>query len=319
VANSQLLDIRGLCVEYLTPKGPVRAAEDVWLSIAPGQIVGLAGESGCGKSTVAHAIMRLLRPPALITGGQVLVDGDDVLDMDEDELARLRWRKVALVFQSAMNALNPVMKVGDQIADVIIHHLGASREAARARAAELLNLVGIDAKRLDAYPHELSGGMRQRAVIAIALALNPPLLLMDEPTTALDVVVQREILQQIEQLKQRLGFAILFITHDLSLLVEFADHIAIMYAGRIVEQAPAHELFERPQHPYTEGLMRSFPPLSGPKQRLSGIPGAPPNLACPPAGCRFHPRCPLATPRCAEIDPHLQQTGKEHLVACLLR
>jgi peptide/nickel transport system ATP-binding protein len=306
-------------VEYLTAKGPVRAAEDVWLSIAPGQIVGLAGESGCGKSTVAHAIMRLLRPPAVITGGQVLIDGDDVLDMDDEELARLRWRKVALVFQSAMNALNPVMKVGDQIADAIIHHLGASPEAARARSAELLDLVGIDARRLDAYPHELSGGMRQRAVIAIALALDPALLLMDEPTTALDVVVQREILQQIEQLKQRLGFAILFITHDLSLLVEFADQIAIMYAGRIVEQAPAHELFERPQHPYTEGLMRSFPPLSGPKQRLSGIPGAPPNLACPPSGCRFHPRCPLATPRCAEIEPSLQHVGKQHLVACLLR
>jgi peptide/nickel transport system ATP-binding protein len=314
-----LLDIRGLCVEYLTQKGPVRAAEDVWLSIAKGQIVGLAGESGCGKSTVAHAIIRLLRPPAVITGGQVLVDGDDVLDMDEQELARLRWRKVALVFQSAMNALNPVMKVGDQIADTIIHHLGTSREAARARAAELLDLVGIDPRRVDAYPHELSGGMRQRAVIAIALALNPALLLMDEPTTALDVVVQREILQQIESLKQQFGFAILFITHDLSLLVEFADQIAIMYAGRIVEQAPARELFERPQHPYTEGLMRSFPPLSGPKQHLSGIPGTPPNLACPPSGCRFHPRCPLATPRCAEIEPYLQQIAGEHLVACLLR
>jgi peptide/nickel transport system ATP-binding protein len=317
--RAPLLDIRGLCVEYLTPKGAVRAAEDVWLSIAPGEIVGLAGESGCGKSTVAHAIMRLLRPPAVITGGQVLVDGDDVLDMDEGELARFRWRSVALVFQSAMNALNPVMKLGDQIADVIIHHLGATPAAARARAAELLDVVGIEARRIDAYPHELSGGMRQRAVIAIALALNPPLLLMDEPTTALDVVVQREILQQVERLKQQLGFAILFITHDLSLLVEFADRIAIMYAGRIVEQAAAHELFERPQHPYTEGLMRSFPPLTGPKQRLSGIPGAPPNLACPPSGCRFHPRCPLATPLCAEIEPHLQAVADGHLVACRLR
>jgi peptide/nickel transport system ATP-binding protein len=317
--TTPLLDIRGLCVEYLTAKGVCRAAEDVWLSIAPGEIVGLAGESGCGKSTIAHSIMRLLRPPAVITAGQVLVDGDDVLDMDEQELARFRWRKVALVFQSAMNALNPVMKLGDQIADVIIHHLGASPTAARARAAELLDLVGIDVKRLNAYPHELSGGMRQRAVIAIALALNPPLLLMDEPTTALDVVVQREILQQIERLKQQLGFAILFITHDLSLLVEFANRIAIMYAGQIVEQAPSRELFEHAQHPYTEGLMRSFPPLTGPKQHLSGIPGAPPNLACPPSGCRFHPRCPLATPQCAEIEPHLQAIAAGHLVACRLR
>jgi peptide/nickel transport system ATP-binding protein len=316
--SSCLLDIRGLCVEYLSPKGAVRAAEDIWLSIAPGEIVGLAGESGCGKSTVAQAIMRLLRPPAVITGGEVLVDGEDVLDMDEDELAHFRWRKVALVFQSAMNALNPVMKLGDQIADPIIHHLGATRAAARERAAELLDLVGIDEKRLDAYPHELSGGMRQRAVIAIALALNPPLLLMDEPTTALDVVVQREILRQIERLKQQLGFAILFITHDLSLLVEFADRIAIMYAGRIVEQAPSHELFERSRHPYTQGLMRSFPPLTGPKARLSGIPGAPPNLACPPPGCRFHPRCPLATSQCAEMEPRLHQVAEEHLVACRL-
>jgi peptide/nickel transport system ATP-binding protein len=294
----------------------VRAAEDVWLDIAPGEIVGLAGESGCGKSTVAQAIMRLLRPPAVITAGQVLVDGEDVLDMDAQELTRFRWRKVALVFQSAMNALNPVMKLGDQIGDVIIHHLGASRAEARARALELLGLVGIDAKRLDAYPHELSGGMRQRAVIAIALALNPPLLLMDEPTTALDVVVQREILEQIQQLQRQLGFAILFITHDLSLLVQFADRIAIMYAGQIVEQAPARELFERPQHPYTEGLMHSFPPLSGPHLRLSGIPGAPPNLACPPPGCRFHPRCPLAVPECATIEPLLQKIAADHLVAC---
>jgi peptide/nickel transport system ATP-binding protein len=302
----------------MTAKGAVRAAEDVWLNIAPGEIVGLAGESGCGKSTVAQAIMRLLRPPAVITAGQVLVDGEDVLDMDEQELARFRWCKVALVFQSAMNALNPVMKLGDQIADVIIYHLGVSRAAARARAAELLELVGIDAKRLYAYPHELSGGMRQRAVIAIALALNPPLLLMDEPTTALDVVVQREILEQIEQLQRQLGFAILFITHDLSLLVQFADRIAIMYAGQIVEQAPARELFEQPRHPYTQGLMRSFPPLSGSRSRLSGIPGAPPNLACPPTGCRFHPRCPLATPECAEIEPYLQKIADDHLVACRL-
>jgi peptide/nickel transport system ATP-binding protein len=317
-ADDRLLDIRGLCVEYLTAKGPVRAAEDIWLSIAPGEIVGLAGESGCGKSTVAQAIMRLLRPPALITDGQILVGGDDVLDMDEEELACFRWCKVALVFQSAMNALNPVMRLGDQIGDVIIHHLGASRAQARERAAELLDLVGIDPRRLDAYPHELSGGMRQRAVIAIALALNPPLLLLDEPTTALDVVVQREILQQIDRLKRRLGFAILFITHDLSLLVEFADRIAIMYAGRIVEQAPARELFERSRHPYTEGLMRSFPPLTGPRLHLSGIPGAPPNLACPPPGCRFRPRCPLATAECAEIDPRLHEVADGHSVACRL-
>jgi peptide/nickel transport system ATP-binding protein len=230
-----------------------------------------------------------------------------------------------MVFQSAMNALNPVMRVGDQFVDMMRAHERIDRRRALRRAGELLELVGIDGRRVRAYPHELSGGMRQRVIIALALALNPELVILDEPTTALDVVVQREILQQIEALKRDFGFAVLFITHDLSLLLEFADRIAIMYAGEIVESAPAGRLAASPQHPYTQGLLQSFPPLSGPRVRLTGIPGAPPDLRDPPAGCRFHPRCPHCLPerlglymRQTTERPVLREVEPGHLVACHL-
>jgi peptide/nickel transport system ATP-binding protein len=314
-ANTPLLDVRDLYVEYVTARGPVRAVDGVSFSIAHGEVFGLAGESGCGKSTIAHAIMRVLRPPAVITGGHVLFNGDDVLDMSHEELEAFRWRDVSMVFQSAMNALNPVMRVGDQIVDVLLKHKLVSEREARNRAAELLDIVGIDRRRLDSYPHELSGGMRQRAVIAIALALNPPLMIMDEPTTALDVVVQKDIMQQIEQLKQAMGFSILFITHDMSLMVEFSDRIGIMYAGEIVELAPAKELFNNPLHPYTQGLINSFPPLTGPKQKLTGIPGSPPDLVSPPPGCRFHPRCTLCQPIETQAAPRLREVRPGHWVA----
>jgi peptide/nickel transport system ATP-binding protein len=314
-ANAPLLDVRDLYVEYVTARGPARAVDGVSFSIAPGEVFGLAGESGCGKSTIAHAIMRVLRPPALITGGHIFFNGDDVLDMSHEELEAFRWRDVSMVFQSAMNALNPVMKVGDQIADVLIKHNKLSEREARERAAELLNIVGIDKRRLDSYPHQLSGGMRQRAVIAIALALNPPLMIMDEPTTALDVVVQKDIMQQIEQLKEKMGFSILFITHDLSLMVEFSDRIGIMYAGEIVELAPAKELFNNPLHPYTQGLLSSFPALTGPKQKLTGIPGSPPDLVNPPSGCRFRPRCTVCTVTEAQAVPKLREVRPGHWVA----
>jgi peptide/nickel transport system ATP-binding protein len=310
-----LLDIRDLYVEYLTPRGPARAVDGVSFSIAPGEVFGLAGESGCGKSTIAHAIMRVLRPPAVITGGHIFFNGEDVLDMNEDELEHFRWRDVSMVFQSAMNALNPVMKIGDQIADVLITHNKLSEREARDRAGQLLDVVGIDQRRLDDYPHQLSGGMRQRAVIAIALALNPSLMIMDEPTTALDVVVQKDIMQQIEQLKEQMGFSILFITHDMSLMVEFSDRIAIMYAGQIVELASAEELFNNPLHPYTQGLINSFPPLTGPKQKLSGIGGTPPDLVTPPSGCRFHPRCTRCNPIETETPPRLQEVKPGHWLA----
>jgi peptide/nickel transport system ATP-binding protein len=312
-----LLEVQNLKVEYLTGRGPVRAVEDVSFSLLPGEVVGLACESGSGKSTIAHAMLRILPPPALITGGQVLFQGQDVLKMNMRQLEKFRWQGMSIVFQSAMNALNPVMRIRDQLCDVMQYH-GIGRAEARERSVYLFELVGIEKQRLDAYPHQLSGGMRQRAVIAIALALEPPLLIMDEPTTALDVVVQKDILKQICELKEKFGFAILFITHDLSLLVEFATRIAIMYAGEIVERAPSRGLFERPLHPYTLGLMNSFPSISGEKKKLTGIPGSPPDLVQPPSGCRFHPRCPKAMPVCSQLIPVKKNMSPDHSVACHL-
>jgi peptide/nickel transport system ATP-binding protein len=313
-----LVELDRLVVEYALPDGRVRAVDGVSLAIHPGEILGLAGESACGKSTTAHALLRILRPPGAITSGRILFRGDDICAMTPSQLRRFRWRSVSIVFQSAMNALNPVMRVGDQFVDMFQAHGRIRKGEALSRAGELLELVGIDRTRVRSYPHELSGGMRQRVVIAMALALNPELLVMDEPTTALDVVVQREILQEIEMLQRELGFAVLFITHDLSLLVEFSDRIAIMYGGRIVELATAERLFENPQHPYTVGLLSSFPPLTGERVRLAGIPGSPPDLRHPPSGCRFHPRCSrVRALRCSTEDPHLRLIDPGgHLAAC---
>jgi len=316
--SSPLITIEDLHVEYLSARGPVRAVDGVSLAIRPGEVVGLAGESGSGKSTIAQAILRILQPPAVITGGKVEFGGRDILAMTDSQLEDFRWREVSMVFQSAMNALNPVMTIGDQIVDAIRAHDQMGKAEARRRAAEMLKIVGIEERRIDSYPHELSGGMRQRAVIAIALTLNPPLMIMDEPTTALDVVVQKEIMYQIGELKQRLGFSILFITHDLSLLVEISDRIAIMYAGQIVEMAPARELFEQPLHPYTQGLMQSFPSLTGEKKRLTGIAGSPPDLISPPSGCRFHPRCPKRFEMCDKVIPKLTEVRPNHFVSCHL-
>lgn len=314
--EESLLALENLRVDYVTPQGVVRAVDDVSLRVGKGEVFGLAGESGSGKSTAALAALRLLPPPAIITGGRVLFAGQDVLSMSEEQLREFRWRKIAVVFQSAMNALNPVLTVGDQIKDVILAHEKVSPTDATERAAELLRLVGIESSRIRSYPHQLSGGMRQRVVIAVALALEPPMLFMDEPTTALDVVVQKEILQQIAELKERLGFSILFITHDLSLMLEFCDTVGILYAGRLCEVAPAKSLFAHPQHPYTRGLMNSFPGLTGPRHRMLGIPGSPPNMLHPPSGCRFHPRCPDAIEICRRELPELVSLAPHHLGAC---
>jgi len=321
VIPETLIDVRGLAVNY----GPVRAVDGIDLTIAAGEILGLAGESGCGKSTVANALMQILRPPAQITGGSISFRGEDLVGLSKERLRKFRWRNVSMVFQSAMNALNPVMRVGDQFVDMMRAHERISRSGALKRASELFEVVGIDARRVRAYPHELSGGMRQRVVIAMALALNPELVIMDEPTTALDVVVQREILQQVRELQGELGFAVLFITHDLSLLLEFASRIAIMYAGEIVEEAPAADFKTNALHPYTLGLMRSFPPLTGPIAPMTGIPGSPPDLAAPPGGCRFHPRCPFCTgddPTLYNLQttvrPRLHEAAPNHYVACHL-
>lgn len=291
--TAPLLEVHDLSVEYVTEARTVRAVDRVSFSIAEREVFGLAGESGCGKSTIANAILRLLRDPALIAGGSIRFAGTDVLALTAEELRKFRWRQVAMVFQSAMNSLNPVMTIGDQIADIFTTHEGASRRSALARAGELLDLVGIPRQRLTSYPHQLSGGMRQRVVIAMATALRPPLLIMDEPTTALDVVVQQEIMAQIKDLQRELGFAILFITHDMSLMVELSDRMAVMYAGRFVETARAGEIFAAPQHPYTRALMNAFPPMSGPRARLQGL----------GEGVRFR-----------DI-PDLEQVGPTHWVA----
>jgi peptide/nickel transport system ATP-binding protein len=307
--GSPLLELRDLVVAYGAGQGAVTAVNGISLVVRPGEIVGLAGESGCGKSTVANAILQVLRPPGRIVAGQVVFEGRELVGLRAAELRRFRWRNVSLVFQSAMNSLNPVTRIGDQFVDMFRAHTRISKREALARAGELLEVVGMDGNRVNAYPHELSGGMRQRVVIALALALNPEMLLLDEPTTALDVIVQREILQQIVELQRQLGFAVLFITHDLSLLVEFSDRIAIMYSGDIVEEAEASALFASPAHPYTTGLMTSFPPLTGKLSVMTGIPGNPPDLRQPPPGCRFHPRCAHARERCQAEVPRLRSFG----------
>jgi peptide/nickel transport system ATP-binding protein len=325
VATRTLLELEDVAVEYVLRDRVVRAVDGVSLSVAPGETLGIAGESGCGKSTLANAILQILKPPAQLSGGRVLFEGRDLAAMRGDELRRFRWRHVSLVFQSAMDVLNPVMRVGDQFVDMLKAHEKVKRSIALERAAELFELVGIDPSRVRSYPHQLSGGMRQRVVIAMALALRPELIVLDEPTTALDVVVQREILQELQQLKDELGFAVIFITHDLSLLVEFSERIAIMYAGEIVELAPADTLFRAPKHPYTVGLMQSFPPLTGPIERIAGIPGSPPNLAAPPPGCRFNPRCPHCDGRDPVLfarqtteRPLLREIAPAHFAACHL-
>jgi peptide/nickel transport system ATP-binding protein len=312
---SPVLEIRDLSVDY----GSLRAVHDVTLTLNAGEVLGLAGESGSGKSTLAYAATRLLQPPGRVPSGQVLFKGQDLLTLSEKQLQVLRWSEIAIVFQGAMNALNPVISVGTQIDDVLrTHRPSMKRQERTARGRELLSLVGIPTDRLSSYPHQLSGGMRQRVMIAMALALEPEIVIMDEPTTALDVVVQRSILGQMMRLRETLGFSVIFITHDISLLVEFSDRIAIMYGGRVVEEAPASEIYRAARHPYSQGLLSSFPALRGPRRELRGIPGSPPDLRSMPTGCPFHPRCPSAMDVCVEKMPSLESVEERRRVACWL-
>ena len=311
MAQKPVLEIKNLDVDYGYGPGAVRAVRDVSLTLHKGEVLGLAGESGSGKSTLAYGLTRLLPPPGVVRGGRVIYhpnggDPYDVLSLDDRDLRAFRWAETSLVFQGAMNSLNPVHKVSSQMTDAIrAHDPGMPPQARLDRARELLSMVGISEDRLDSYPHQLSGGMRQRVMIAMALALEPQVVIMDEPTTALDVVMQRQILGQLVELRERLGFSVLFITHDLSLLVEFSDRIAIMYGGRIIEEAPSAALYADSLHPYSDGLLHSFPALRGPRRELTGIPGSPPDLRNMPTGCSFHPRCPRAFEPCATEVPVL--------------
>jgi oligopeptide/dipeptide ABC transporter ATP-binding protein len=318
-----VLKIEDLSIAYRSGAGDVRAVRHVDLALHRGEVVGLAGESGCGKSTLAYGAIRLLRPPAVITSGSVTYHGTrvgpggvDILAAGPEQLRKLRWREIAIVFQSAMNSLNPVLRVRDQMLDGLGAHLALTREQRHDRIVELIEMVGIRRDRLDSYPHELSGGMRQRVMIAMALAAEPEVVIMDEPTTALDVVVQREILAQIFELKDRLGFSVLFITHDLSLLLEIADRVVIMYAGQLVESGTREQIHTRSVHPYTRGLLTSFPRLKGPRHKLSGIPGSPPDLRGALSGCPFIPRCRFSTDACATVDMALTPVETEHVTAC---
>jgi oligopeptide/dipeptide ABC transporter ATP-binding protein len=310
-----LLEVRELQVRYATRQGEARAANGVSFTLARGETLGLLGESGSGKTTVAKALLKLLPPNGRIAGGAIVFDGQDLVPLTEAEMRRVRWRRISMIFQSAMNALDPVYRVGDQIVEAIRLHEPVGRREAKARARELLELVGIEGRRAEAYPHQLSGGMKQRVCIAMALALHPDLIIADEPTTALDVVVKDHILEQIVLLQARLGFSVVYISHDISVVAETCRTVAVMYAGRIVEWGGVRQVFNHPLHPYTMGLQHAFPRLHGAEELVS-IPGAPPSLVEPSRGCPFATRCPFVVERCRDEDPRLAAGAQGHLAAC---
>jgi peptide/nickel transport system ATP-binding protein len=311
-----LLALRDLRVEYRTMRGSSCAVDGVTVEVQEGEILGLVGESGCGKTTLARAIIRVLPRNARIIAGRIEFEGVDLVGLPEQAIARYRWRKIAMVPQAAMDSLDPVYRLGDQFNEVLMITGGLPRRGARERALALCDLVGLDRQRLRSYPHELSGGMRQRAAIALALALRPRLLLADEPVTALDVVVQHHILRQLRQLKEELTLSVVLVTHDISVIAQICDRMAVMYAGKIVEVGPIVDAFARPRHPYTMGLQNSFPNLARPQAALIPIEGAPPDLLTPPPGCRFAPRCPFALDRCLVESPALRELEPGRWAAC---
>ena len=316
-AAGRLLEVRQLTVAYATDAGPVVAVDHVDLDLGSGEFLAVVGESGCGKSTLLFAIAQLLSPPAGIVGGSVSFRGQEMVDLSEKRLRHIRWRDYSVVMQSAMNALNPVMTVAEQMRDACRAHSDMSDGEIAERSAEVLRLVSIDPVHLNSYPHQLSGGMRQRSMIAMALLFTPQLVIMDEPTSALDVVAQRSLMRQIKELQERLGFAVIFVTHDVSLIRQFSDRLMVMYAGELAELGRTAEVFGRPLHPYSRGLLEAFPSIRGEKVPLTGIAGSPPNLASPPPGCRFEPRCADAMAECATTRPALYERG-DALVRCLL-
>jgi peptide/nickel transport system ATP-binding protein len=317
----QLLDVEGLKTHFTTLRGSVKAVDGVSFGIEEGQALGLAGESGCGKTTVALSLLRILPPEGKILGGKILFKGMDIAKMSEKEMrAKVRWKGISLVFQGAMNALNPVYKIGDQIVEAIkTHEPKVTKKEALSRGRKLFEMVGLDPKRINNYPHEFSGGMKQRAVIAMALACNPDLLIADEPVTALDVIVQAQFLQLVRELRERLHLSMILISHDLAVMAETCDILAIMYAGKIVEYGDIVKVFKEPLHPYTQSLIQAFPNIHGEKTPMISVPGSPPDLLSPPSGCRFHPRCKHAMDICRKTEPpRIDIGGGTHQVACHL-
>jgi oligopeptide/dipeptide ABC transporter ATP-binding protein len=302
-SGTTLLQVRDLTMHFQVGSGWVRAVDGITFDLRRGETLGVVGESGSGKTSLGYALLRLLPANGKIMRGSIVFDGTDLVQLDEAELRRLRWKRFAMIFQNAMSALNPVFRVGDQIVDAIRHHTGATREAARQRAATLFEIVGLSRARLRGYPHEFSGGMKQRAMIALALSCGPDLVVADEPTTALDVVAQGQVLKQIKQLQRDLDLAMIFVSHDISVVAELCQNVAVMYAGEFIEYGPAEHLLTQPGHPYTIALLRSFPSVRGPRKVLLSVPGSPPDLVRPPSGCRFHPRCPFVQQICRDVSP----------------
>jgi peptide/nickel transport system ATP-binding protein len=315
--TTPILSVEDLTMYYTTREGDVSAVNDVSFSLAEGESLGLVGESGCGKTSIAICLLRILPDNAHIKGGHVWLGDADLVSLSDEEIRKFRWSRISMVFQAAMNSLNPVYRVGDQIIEAMQEHFGViTLEQARNRVAELFELVGIDAAMIDRYPHEFSGGMRQRAVIAMALSCNPDIIIADEPTTALDVIVQDRVLRKLEEIQRQLNMGMIYISHDIAVVAEVSDRIGVMYAGRMAEMAKAVDIFERPLHPYTYALMGAFPSIKGPKKELITLPGEPPDLLNPPPGCRFHPRCPYANEICQQEVPPFKDYGAGHHAAC---
>jgi len=317
MVEQPLLSIRNLTLEYKTRKGFVSAVDNVSFDLKSGQAMGLVGESGCGKTTIAMALLRLSPDNAVIRQGQILLDGQDLLVVSEQQMRDIRWARISMVFQAAMNALDPVYRVGDQIIEALDRHQSElSLEQKHLWVMELFKLVGIDSKMISRYPHEFSGGMRQRAVIAMALACNPSLIIADEPTTALDVIVQDQVLRELSRIQQTMNMSMIYISHDIAVIAEVANIIGVMYAGCMVEKADTRTIFQSPRHRYTKALLSTFPSIVGPKSELVALPGDPPDLLLPPPGCRFHPRCQYAIARCHQEKPPFEAVGDGHWAAC---
>jgi len=318
--TARILDVQGLQTYYKIKRGWVKAVDGVSLHVDSGKALGLAGESGCGKTTIALSVLKILPSGGQTMGGRIIFDNTDITNFEETEMReKIRWKGISIVFQGAMNALNPVYKISDQIIEAIMkHEPDVEKPEALERGQKLFELVGIDPGRISNFPHEFSGGMKQRAMIAMALACNPKLLIADEPGTALDVIVCAQVLKLLRQLRDKLGLSMILVSHDLSIIADTCDSVAIMYGGKIVESGDIVAIFKRPMHPYTQGLLGAFPSITSEKTRMISIPGSPPNLLSPPLGCRFHPRCAYALEICRKVDPAFIAVEKDHYVACHL-